>query len=264
VSDALEWAVRLADGAAEVLEGYAGRLRRGDADRKGAARDLVSEADLASERYLLETIPAGDDILSEEGASRDTGARRKWVIDPLDGTVNFLHGIPMWCVSVAAVEDGALAAGAIVAPALGERWTARAGGGCFLDGEPVRVSGTRTLAESVVATGFAYRRNELPDNNVDNFAEIVMATAGIRRMGAAALDLAFVASGRMDGFWELPLTPWDVAAAILMIREAGGRVTDFHGHDGLDDVLFRSHLVASNGHVHEALRGKLAPLRGLR
>ncbi len=262
-ADTLSLALSLAQGAASVLEGYAGRLRRVDAQRKGTARDLVSEADLASERYLLEHIPDADDILSEEGTARDTGAARKWVVDPLDGTVNFLHGIPMWCVSIAAVENGELAAAAVVAPALGETWTARAGDGCLLDGVRAHVSGTDTLAESIVATGFAYRRNELPDNNMDNFAEIAMRAAGIRRMGSAALDLAFLASGRIDGFWELHLNAWDVAAGALLVREAGGRVTDFLGRDGLDDICSRRHIVASNGSIHDELRAKLAPLQGL-
>ena len=255
---------RLAEGAGRILTGHFGTLQRSDAERKqGTRRDLVSRADLESERFLLKHIPAADDVLSEEGASRDRGAARRWVIDPLDGTVNFLHGHPFWCVSLAVVEEGALVAAVVHAPELRQTFTAAAGGGCLLNGVSAHVSATEELAESVVATGFAYRRNELPDNNFDNFTTLGLAAAGIRRNGAAALDLAFVAAGRLDGFWELHLEPWDVAAGTLLVREAGGSVTDFLGADDLEAVLFHRHVVASNGRVHEAIRGRLAPLRGL-
>jgi myo-inositol-1(or 4)-monophosphatase len=258
----LETAIRLARGAGEILLSHHGKLRRADAERKGTRRDLVSRADVEAEEFLRGEIPEGDDILGEEGTARATGAARRWIVDPLDGTVNFLHGIPFWCVSIAAVESGELAAGVVHAPEIGHTWTAARGEGCRLDGEPVRVSETSELAESIVATGFAYRRNELPDHNFDNFTTVGLAAAGVRRMGAAAIDLALLASGTLDGFWELHLNAWDVAAGTLLIREAGGRVTDFHGSEALDDVLFARHIVASNGRVHEELRGKLAPLRG--
>ena len=253
----------LAVGAGDLLGTYYGDLRRADASRKGTQRDLVSEADFASERYLLEHIPADDDVLSEEGSSRDTGAARTWVIDPLDGTVNFLHGIPNWCVSIGVIEDGHLVAGAVAAPELRLTWCAAAGHGCFCNDERVHVSETAELAESMVATGFPYERDLWPDMNFDNFKAVGMAAAGIRRMGAAAIDLAFVASGRLDGFWEMHLNPWDVAAGVLLIREAGGRVTDFHGSETLDKLLHKRHIVASNGHVHDAIRSRLAPLKGL-
>jgi myo-inositol-1(or 4)-monophosphatase len=259
----LELAERLARGAGEILASHFGTLRRADADRKTTRRDLVSKADLEAERYLIERIPEADDILAEEGTDRDRGAARKWVIDPLDGTVNFLHALPVWCVSIAVIEDGELAAGVVHAPALGHTWTAEAGKGAYLDGDRVQVSGTDELAESIVATGFAYGRNEIPDNNFDNFERIGMEAAGIRRMGAAAVDLALVASGTLDGFWELHLNAWDAAAGVLMIREAGGRVTDFSGLGGLREVLFGRNIVATNGRVHEAIRSRLAPIKGL-
>lgn len=256
-------AKRIAEGAGTLLLPYYGRLRRADARRKESHRDLVSEADLAAEGYVLAAIPEEDDVLAEEGAARDRGAPRKWVVDPLDGTVNFLHGIPFWCVSIGVVEEGRLAAAVVHAPELGMTWTAEAGKGCWLNGHRVRVSATEQLSESVLATGFAYRRNEVEDNNFDNFAALGLAAAGIRRMGAAALDLAFVAAGRLDGFWELHLSPWDVAAGILLVREAGGTVTDVRGGETLEDVLFSRHLVASNGKIHDAIRGRLAPLKAL-
>ena len=257
-------AERLARGAGALLEGYFGRLHRGDASRKGgAARDLVSEADVASEAYLYEGIPSSDDILGEEGSSRDTGATRKWIVDPLDGTINFLHGIPFWAVSIGVVDHGELSTGVVHAPALGWTFVAERGRGATLNGEPISVSATQTLGESIVATGFAYRRNELPDHNFDNFQSIGMACAGLRRLGAAAMDLALLASGRIDGFWELHLAPWDVAAAILLVREAGGTVTNFAGDDDLEKLLHGRNLVASNGAVHDEIRSHLSPLRGI-
>jgi len=260
----LERALALATGAGEVLLGHFGKLHRGDADRKSTSRDLVSKADLEAERFLVAGIPAGDDILAEEGSDRETdGAPRKWVIDPLDGTVNFLHGFPIWCVSIAVVEAGELVAGVVHAPAIGHTWAAAKGAGATLNGKSIRVTRTDRLKESIVATGFSYRRDEIPDHNFDNFARIGMACGGIRRMGAAAVDLAFLASGSFDGFWEPHLNAWDLAAGALLIREAGGHVTDFAGSEALDDILFGRNLVASNGVIHEQIRERLAPLRGL-
>ncbi len=257
-------AERLARGAGALLEGFYGRLHRVDAERKGgAARDLVSEADLASEDFLTKRIPASDDFLGEEGSCRDTGASRKWIVDPLDGTVNFLHGIPFWAVSIGVVEDGELLVGIVHAPALGWTFAAERGKGATLNGKRIEVSGSTTLSDSIVGTGFAYRRNELADSNFDNFERIGMQCAGVRRMGAAAVDMALLASGRIDGFWELHLSPWDIAAGILLVREAGGTVTDFGGADDLDRLLDGRNLVATNGAIHEELRGKLSPLRGI-
>jgi myo-inositol-1(or 4)-monophosphatase len=253
----------LARGAAAVLSGFYGKLRRADATSKGARRDLVSEADLAAQKYLLDRIPAADDVLSEEGASRSTGAARRWLIDPLDGTINFLHAMPNWCVSIGVVEKGVLAAAAVCAPELRQVYTATAGGGAFCNGERIRVSGTADIADAILATGLAYRRNELPDHNLDNMTTLGFACADLRRLGAAAVDLCYVASGRIDGFWELHLNPWDVTAGVLLVREAGGRVTDFKGSEKADDVLSGRHLLASNGPLHEQIRSRLSPLRGL-
>ncbi len=257
-------AEKLARGAGEILMRYHGQLHRADAQRKGGGRrDLVSTADIESEAYLVENIPSTDDILGEEGSDRSTGAARRWIVDPLDGTVNFLHGIPMWCVSIGIVEDGELVVGVIHAPVLDLTFCAARGEGAFCNGEPIRVSPATSLDESILATGFAYRRNELADHNFDNFEALGMRAAGVRRMGAAAVDLAFIASGRMDGFWELHLNAWDVAAGILLVREAGGRVTDFSGSEELDPLLFGRNLVASNGNIHDEILGGLTPIRGL-
>ncbi|MEE8105659.1 MAG: inositol monophosphatase family protein, partial [Planctomycetota bacterium] len=208
--------VDIARAAGNVLLAHYGKLRRDDADLKdGNRRDLVSQADLDAEEYIKAHIPEDDDLLSEESPAREQGASRQWIVDPLDGTVNFLHGIPFWGVSIAVLENGEFLAGAIHAPALNQTFSAERGEGAHLNGERIDVSKTAALGDSVVATGFAYARNELPDHNIDNFVEVCRAAAGVRRMGAAALDLAYTACGRLDGFWELHLNPWDVAAGIL-------------------------------------------------
>ena len=260
----LQRAQEAAQGAGAILRSRYGRLRREHARLKqGGRRDLVTEADVDAERFLVERVPETDDILGEEGSRRETGAARKWILDPLDGTVNFLHGIPFWCVSVGVVEDGVPVAAVVHAPALGQTFTAAAGEGCLLNGERVQVSATSEIEDAVLASGFAYRRDELQDNNLDNWATLSLAAAGLRRMGAAALDLAYVACGRLDGFWELHLNAWDVAAGVLLVREAGGRVTDFRGAEDLDKILYGRHIVASNGPLHEPIRSRLAPLKDL-
>ena len=185
------------------------------------------------------------------------------LLTPLDGTVNFLHGIPFWAVSIAVIEAGRLSVAVVHAPALGQTFTARAGSGCFLNEKRVGVSSTGDIGEAILATGFAYERNRLPDNNLDNWTRMALDAAGVRRLGSAALDLSYTACGCFDGFWELHLNAWDVAAGSLLVREAGGRVSDFHGSEDVDRILYARHVVASNGLVHEAIRERLAPLKGL-
>lgn len=250
--------------AGDLLARHYGSLSRADAERKaGVRRNLVSQADLEAEEALRRRIPDEHDVLAEEGSARQTGARRCWVVDPLDGTVNFLHGIPFWCASIAVVEDGEPIAAVVHAPALNQTFTATAGGGARLNDESISVSATDELAEAILATGFAYRRDELADDNLDNFVTMGHAAAGLRRMGSAALDLSYTACGRLDGFWELHLEPWDVAAGTLIVREAGGTVTDFRGDPDYGTILHGRNIVASNGRIHDAIRGRLAPLQEL-
>lgn len=258
-------AEHLARSAGEELLAREGHLKRGDARRKGLSRDLVSEADLAAERAILEGIPTGDRVLAEEsGGPRDLEAGgRLWIVDPLDGTVNYLHGLPLWAVSIGVLEGTELAVAVVHAPRLGLTFTARRGHGALLDGRPLSVSSTTEVAEALVATGFAYNRNQHPDHNLDSFRRLALDAADVRRLGSAALDLAFVAAGRLDAFWELHLGPWDVAAGALLVREAGGRVSDYHLAEDAASVLFSRHVIASNGPLHEPLRERLAPLVGL-
>ncbi len=255
-------ALAIAKEAGQLLLERFGRLTGAEISRKGP-RDLVTAADRDAEALIVRRLSAefpDHGILAEEGTRTDAPTRPTWIVDPLDGTTNFVQGIPLFCVSIGLVEDGQPVLGVVHAPALGQTFWGGPGQGCWEDDRPVSVSATPSLEDSVLATGFAYDRNHLPDTNLDNFVRLGMRVRGLRRLGAAALDLAYVASARLDGFWELHLKPWDAAAGVALVRAAGGRVTDFRGGD---DWLFGRHLVATNGLIHEALRGSLAPLRGL-
>lgn len=256
--------VAVARDAGERLLPYYGALGTADASRKeGRRRDLVSEADLVAERLILSRIPDNDAVVAEEGGGRAGASGRTWIVDPLDGTVNFLRGLPVWAVSLAVRDGDGLAAGVIHAPILGWTFACARGAGTRLNDSPVSVTGTDELGDAVLATGFPYARDTVADNNLENVPRVGRVAGGLRRMGSAAVDLALVAAGRLDGFWELHLNPWDVAAGILMVREAGGRVTDFRGGEDLDRLLSGRNIVATNGRVHGRLRALLAPLREL-
>ncbi len=260
----LPLALDLAQRAGDRLLHHYGRLNRHHADlKKGYRRDLVSRADVEAEEIILAGLPVEDSILAEESGRRETPSARLWVIDPLDGTVNYLHQIPFWAVSIALVEQGELALGVIHAPALGMTFSASRDGGAFLSADPIAVSDTLELSDAILASGFSYHRHELADHNLDNWRKLAFAAAGLRRFGSAALDLAFVAAGRFDGFWELHLNPWDVAAGALIVREAGGKVSTFAGAEDVDEVLHRRHIAASNGTLHAKLLGTLEPLKEL-
>jgi len=227
---------------------------------KGRPRDLVTEADRASEAILLAALRRefpGDGIVAEESSPEERRAGRVWIVDPLDGTVNFAHGVPLFSVSVGLAVDGVPVAGAVHAPCLRETYSAAAGEGATLNGERIRVSGQGDLSKSLLCTGFAYRRNEVAENNLDNFTRMEMLARGVRRLGSAALDLAFTACGRFDGFWELWLSPWDVCAGIVLVREAGGLVTEIGGGP---DPLSGGSILAANPCLHPALSGHLTGL----
>ena len=218
-----------------LLERF-GRLTSSEIERYGR-RDVVTAADRESEaliqRQLRRRFPDHVILGEEEGrgkSARDIAAKGPvWIVDPLDGTVNFVQGIPMFCVSIGYVEDGEPVLGVVHAPALGQTFVGAPGSGCFENDRRIAASVTPMLEDAIVATGFSYRRNELEDSNFENLQQIGMQSRGIRRMGSAALDLAYVASGRLDGFWELHLSPWDVAGGAALVRAAGGRVTDQRG-----------------------------------
>jgi myo-inositol-1(or 4)-monophosphatase len=253
----LDLAVRLARAAGAVQrERYETRI---EVRAKTTPINLVTEVDHACEKLVVEGIAAerpDDAIVAEEGSGRDRAdAAWRWVIDPLDGTTNYAHGYPRFCVSIGVEREGVRSVGAVYDPLLDELYTAVRGGGAFLNGRRLRVSATASLGEALLATGFAYdvRRSAL--DNLDHFAALVKRSRAVRRDGSAALDLCYVAAGRLDGYWELKLHPWDVAAGLLIVEEAGGRASDLHG--GPVPRTGRE-VLASNGLVHDALVEVLA------
>lgn len=223
---------------------------------KGAV-DPVTETDHRAEAAVLEVLQSarpGDAVLAEEsGGSRDLGGRR-WIVDPLDGTVNFLHGIPQVSVAIALYEDGHPQVGVIVDPLRDETFEAVAGQGARLNGAPITVS-ARGLSEGVIATGFPYDRRRLGPRYAAIVGAVLEEAQGIRRFGSAALDLAWVACGRLDGYWEFGLAPWDIAAGMLIIREAGGAVTN---HFGAPSTIVDSLYIAGNPRLHDELRKVVA------
>ncbi len=240
--------------AGELLLGFQGRAA---IERKGEY-DLVTAADLAAEALCRERLLAafpGSGYVGEEGARHDLAAEWRWVVDPLDGTNNYANGIPMFGVSIALVRGGEAQVGVVHAPRLGETFVAVRGGGATCNGELIHVGAKTALADAIVATGFPYDKKANPQNNLDHFAAIVPHVRGIRRMGSAAIDLCWVAAGRFDGFWELRLNAWDVAAGALVVAEAGGLVTDFAGGPVGDPPR---HVLAGNAAIHGELRQLLA------
>ena len=212
--------------------------------------NLVTEVDRECERLIvaaLRKVYPTHDILAEEGEYELLHSPCKWIIDPLDGTTNFAHGFPWFAVSIALEVEGEIRVGVIYQPMLDEMFTAVRGEGAFLNGRPIRVSARSPLINSLLATGFPYDRSRAGENNFGHFINFQMAARGVRRAGAAALDLAYVAAGRLDGFWESQLKPWDVAAGRLLVEEAGGEVT---GYGGEPFSIYGHRIVASNGLIH--------------
>jgi myo-inositol-1(or 4)-monophosphatase len=230
-------------------------VQRVKIEYKGEA-DLVTVADRTSEALIRDRLRQrwpGFDMLGEEGGLQDTGNDYRWYIDPLDGTTNFAHGFPVFCVSMGLDYKGERIAGVIYDPTRDELFAAEQGSGAYLNQQRIQVSQIANLAESLVATGFpSHKRHKNP--NIFFYHQITLHTHGVRRAGSAALDLCYVACGRLDGFWEFNLNPWDTAAGVLMVQEAGGRVTDFKG--GPFQLDSRETL-ASNGLVHGALLGEI-------
>jgi myo-inositol-1(or 4)-monophosphatase len=224
---------------------------------KGAI-DLVTEADIAAEQAIVEIIRhrhPDHDILAEEGHGCSHGADQRWIVDPLDGTTNFAHGFPWFAVSIALEVCGEVVLGAVFNPYNHELFVAEQGRGATLNGRLLHVSTTAVLERALLATGFAYDHKTSSDNNYAQFTSFQGAAQGVRRAGVASLDLACLAAGRFDGFWELMLKPWDVAAGVLLVEEAGGRVSDYAG---APMPLDRGQILASNGHLHGAMQAILA------
>lgn len=247
------------DAAREAGELIRSRLGSGvRIDLKGQI-NLVTEVDTACEdllrRRLLGAFP-DHRILGEEGGEQGEGSPCLWLVDPLDGTTNFAHGYPFFAVSLGLEIDGRIEVGVVHDPTRDETFWATRGGGAFLDGAPIRVTGEQVLDRALLVTGFPYDVRSFPDVHLDLFRSFMMTCRGLRRDGAAALDLCYLACGRFDGFYELGLAPWDLAAGSLIVHEAGGRLTDLRGRP-LD--VRRKELVASNGPLHEQMLEVIRP-----
>jgi len=212
--------------------------------------NLVTDVDKACEKVIVDLLQGRfphHDILAEEGSGRRKDSEYKWVIDPLDGTTNYAHGYRLFCISIALEYRGEIVVGAVYEPNRDEMFLAEKSAGASLNGEKIRVSEIAELNHAMLATGFAYNVREAKNNNLDHFEKMLMKAQAIRRDGVAAIDLCYIADGRYDGFWELNLFPWDVAAGLLMIQEAGGIVTDFRGKP-FD--IYSKEILASNARIH--------------
>jgi myo-inositol-1(or 4)-monophosphatase len=226
-----------------------GEVENLQVSKKGPS-DFVTTADLKAEKTLraeLEKARPGYGLLMEESEAVAGDGSHRWIVDPLDGTLNFLHGIPHFCISVALERDGEIIAGVVYEPIGDQEYWAEKGTGAFVSDRRLRVSGRRAMGDAVIATGMPFRGKGGHDSYLASLEAVMAETAGVRRFGSAALDLAYVAAGRFDGFWEFGLNPWDIAAGILLVREAGGYVSDFEGGH---DVLKSGNVLAANDHLH--------------
>lgn len=258
---AVAQAAALAGG--KVLQSYWGDLRQ--IQEKGRPGDLVTEADLASEKAVLaimrQALPHHDILAEESGWQGVDGAvdaqddRYLWAIDPLDGTTNYAHQYPFYAVSIGLLVGGQPRVGVVYLPFFNELFCAAQGLGATLNGAPIQVSQAPSLRQSLLVTGFAYDRRETIDNNYAEFCHLTQETQGVRRGGSAASDLAYVACGRLDGYWERGLSPWDLAAGVVLVQEAGGQVT---AYDQSPFDWQSGRILATNGHIHSELSQQLA------
>ena len=254
--------VRAAEKAARTLVRDFGEVEQLQVSRKGPA-DFVSSADLAAEKAIkAELAKARPDfglLMEESGKSGAADAKSRWIVDPLDGTTNFLHGLPHWSISIAAETDGAIVAGIVYDPVKDELFWAERGQGAFVNSKRLRVSGRRSLDVAMVATGMPFKGRDMAPNYLYELDLMMREVAAIRRFGSAALDLAYVAAGRYDAFWEYGLSPWDSAAGAILVTEAGGFVTEV---DGGGNPIFGSSILASNGDLSRPVREVLRRAAG--
>lgn len=255
ISPTLNELTSLARQAGEILRRDFGQHLR--VDHKGLI-DLVSEADHQSEElllsYILKNFP-GDRIVTEESGELAGSSGSTWYVDPLDGTVNYVHGLPIYSVSIAYAAAGRLILGVVYDPMRDELFSAQAGAGAWLNDEPVRPAQAVDLDHALLVTGFPYDIRTNPVNNLDHYAHFALHSQGVRRLGSAALDLCYVACGRFDGFWELRLNPWDVAAGGLIARQAGAKVTNLRGSD--DFISPPQSILAANSAIHALMLKEL-------
>ncbi len=222
-------------------------------ENKSSSIDPVTQIDKQAEKIIVDIIknryPDHAILAEESGESNDTSDYR-WIIDPLDGTVNFTHGLPIYCVSIGLEYRDAVIAGAVFDPNAGDLYTAERGKGAYLNGSRIHVSENEKLIDSILITGFPYDIHNNPGNTIERFIDFLMEAQAVRRLGSAAIDLCYIAAGYGDGFWEAFIKPWDIAAGMLLVEEAGGKVTDFNGHQiGADS----ERILATNGKIHEKM-----------
>jgi myo-inositol-1(or 4)-monophosphatase len=256
-------AINAAKLAGKHTRKHFGELRSSQIRAKDV-NDFVTTIDKQSEEiivnFLTKRFP-NDEIFAEEGSVRKGSSGRTWIIDPLDGTLNYIHNIHFYSISIALVgENDELLVGTVYQPILKELFTAERGGGAYFNNRRVRVSRNYKAQQAFFATGFPYKLGEHVDTYFELFKEVVMETAGVRRPGSAALDLAYTACGKFDGFWEMNLHAWDIAAGALIVKEAGGIVTDFKGDNGFLDS---GHIIATNGKLHGWLLEKVQKQFGM-
>ena len=229
---------------------------------KGAPTNLVTEMDARAEALVVGALTDAfpdDGILAEEGSARTGRSGRRWIIDPLDGTTNYAHGLPIFSVGIGLEHARSIVLGVVYDPTRDELFVAERGAGAWLNDARLSVSTTAQLEASLLVTGFPYDIRTNPDNNLAEYATFSRRARAVRRLGSALLDIAYVAAGRFEGFWELALSPWDVAAAGILVEEAGGRVTDLRG--GAIDID-RPRIVATNGRIHDQMLAVLKEVRG--
>ena len=245
----IEIATNAAREAGIFLKQSVGAIRSIE-QKEGLETNLVTDIDKRSEEMIIRRIREhfpDHGILAEESGSTDRDAETIWVIDPLDGTTNFTHGLPIFCVSIGVMHRGELTAGVVYDPNHDEMFTAEKGKGAWLNGNRMRVSGQSKLMSSLLVTGFPYTIRENPYNAIEHFNTFLVSSQAVRRLGSAAIDFCYVAAGRFDGFWEVSLNPWDMAGGVLIVREAGGVVTDFTGKGW---KLEGKNVLATNGKIH--------------
>ena len=269
LKEALAGAVRAASEASEYIRFQASRLQQSQIKQKGK-NDLVTEADIASQRMIIESLGKdfpGSRFLGEEDP--DSGSAReelqenelRWIIDPIDGTTNFIHGIPHFAVSIGLQIGEKMAVGVVLNVARDELFTAALGQGAFLNGVPISVSHANRLSESVLLTAFPSSRPEHVTAYMALLKEVLLRARAMRRSGSASLDIAYVACGRVDGFFEAGLHPWDMAAGAVLLAEAGGTMTDYLGQP---DAVFSRQIVATNGLIQQELLDLVAPMKSFR
>ncbi|MCX5816707.1 MAG: inositol monophosphatase family protein [Proteobacteria bacterium] len=250
MDDLLKFAIHCAKESGEIQKKY--YEQRFAIHHKGEI-NLVTDVDYLCQAKIIELIEKDfpdDEIISEEKTNYYDNDKNRWIVDPLDGTTNYAHGYPFFCTSIAYEKDGEIVLGVVYNPVFNELFYSRKGEGAYLNGNKVKVSTIQVLKDALLSTGFPYDLVTNKTNNVSNFIKFLYAAQAIRRDGSAALNLCYLACGRFDGFWELKLNPWDVAAGFLIVLESGGKITNFQG-DPFN--IYRDDVAASNGLIHESM-----------